>query len=75
MINALLTLMLMFTSKDGNPILTILLSTFTILNLFVQVVVEIVIGKITKRLTHGVQVVKEKFFSIFKRTEERTKEE
>lgn len=75
LINALLTLMLMFTSKDGNPILTILLSTFTILNLFVQVVVEIVIGKITKRLTHGVQVVKEKFFSIFKRTEERTKEE
>ena len=75
LINALLMLMLVFTSKDGNPILTIVLSTFTILNLFVQVVLEIVIGKITKRLTHGVQEVKEKVFSIFKRKEERTKEE
>ena len=75
LLNAVMTIMLVFTSKDGNAFVTILLSTFTILNLFVQVVLEIVIGKITKRLTHGVQVVKEKVFSIFKRKEERTKEE
>lgn len=64
LINALLTLMLVFTSKDGNAFVTILLSTFTILNLFVQVVVEIVIGKITKRLSKRVQTIKEKTSNV-----------
>ena len=78
LINALLTLMLVFTSKDGNPILTIVLSIFTILNLLVQMVVDAIVNAISKRLSKRVQTIKEKTSDVkqyFKNRFQRPNEE